>query len=58
MSYRRRGGGPNRGGGRGRGRGGRGRGDGPPQGLSGRDIGMFYRQKSLTKKIEKEKKEV
>ena len=62
--YKKRGGGPNRGGGRGgRGRGGRGggrggRGGGPPQGLSGREIGMFYRQKSQAKKEEKEKNEV
>lgn len=59
--YKKRGGGPNRGGGRGRGRGGRGgrgRGGGPPSGLSGRDIGMFYRNKSLAKKQEKEKNEV
>lgn len=60
--YKKRGGGPNRGGGRGRGRGvrgGRGRGGGgPPPGLSGRDIGMFYRNKSMAKKQEREKNEV
>ena len=62
MSYnpcRKRGGGPNRGGGRGRGRGrgGRGRG-GPPPGLSGKDIGMYYKKKSQEKKEEREKNEV
>lgn len=58
--YRKRGGGPNRGGGRGRGRGrgGRGGGGDRPQGLSGKDIGMYYRNKSLAKKEEKEKNEV
>ena len=58
-SYRKRGGGPNRGGGRGgRGRGRGGRGGGPPPGLSGKAIGMYYRQKGLAKKEEKEKNEV
>ena len=66
MSYnpqRKRGGGPNRGGGRGRGRG-RGRGGGgrggggPPPGLSGKAIGMYYRNKSQEKKQEREKNEV
>lgn len=52
---KRGGGGPNRGGG-GRGRG-RGRG-GPPPGLKGREIGMFYAQKSQEKKKEREKNEV
>lgn len=57
-SRKRGGGGPNRGGGRGRGgRGGGGRG-GRPAGLSGRDIGMFYAEKSKEKKKEKEKNEV
>lgn len=59
--YKKRGGGPNRGGGRGRGRGargGRGRGGGPPPGLSGREIGLFYRNKSQAKKQEREKNEV
>lgn len=59
--YKKRGGGPNRGGGRGRGRGmrgGRGRGGGPPPGLTGRDLGMFYRNKSLAQKQEREKNEV
>ncbi len=51
---RKRGGGPTRGGGRGRGRG---RG-GPPPGLKGRDIGMFYAQKSQERKKEQEKNEV
>lgn len=53
MSYRgHRGGrgGPNRGGGRGRGR--------PPPGLSGREIGMYYKQKSQQKTQERERKEV
>ena len=53
MSYRgHRGGrgGPNRGGGRGRGR--------PPPGLSGREIGMFYKQKSQQKRQERERQEV
>ena len=59
-SYKKRGGGPNRGGGRGsgRGRGRGGRGGGPPEGLSGKAIGMYYRQKSLAKKDEREKNEV
>ena len=66
MSYRHRGGagggprtprrggrgGPNRGGGRGRG------GGGPPRGLSGREIGMFYAKKSRAKKEEREKNSV
>ena len=58
--YKKRGGGPNRGGGRGRGRGrgGRGRGSGPPPGLSGKEIGMYYRKKTLAKKDEREKNEV
>ena len=60
--YKKRGRGPNRGGGRGRGGGGgggRGRGGGgPPPGLSGKDIGMYYRNKSMAKKKEKEKNEV
>ena len=45
------GGGPNRGGGRGRGRG------GPPPGLTGREIGMWYAQKSKHHKKEQEKNE-
>ena len=60
MSYRGRGrGGPNRGGGRGgpnRG-GGRG-GGGRPPGLKGKDIGMYYRQQSLQKKQEHERRNV
>ena len=64
MSYRHRGGagrgfgqprgsrGPNRRGGRGRG------GGGPPPGLSGREIGMFYARKSKQNKVEREKKSV
>ncbi|CAI8047009.1 ATP-dependent DNA/RNA helicase DHX36 [Geodia barretti] len=65
MSYnpqRKRGGGPNRGGGRGRGRG-RGRGGGgrggggPPSGLSGKAIGMYYKNKGQEKKQEREKNE-
>ena len=56
--YRKRGGGPNRGGGRGRGRERGGRGGGPPQGLSGKDIGMYYKRKGLAKKEEQEKNEV
>lgn len=47
-------GGPNRQG-RGRGRGQRG---GPPPGLSGREIGEYYKQLSQAKKQEREKKEV
>ena len=46
-------GGPNRrAGGRGRGRG------GPPPGLSGREIGMYYKNISQANKKEREKKEV
>ena len=54
MSYysRPRGRGPNRGGGRGR------RGRGPPPGLSGKEIGMYYREKGLEKKKLREKYEV
>ena len=58
MSYRgsgggrRWGGGPNRGGGRGRGR------ASHPPGLTGREIGLFYKEKSQAKKREKEKNEV
>lgn len=67
MSYRggmgrRRGGGPNRGGGPyrggGGGRRGRGGGGGPPPGLSGREIGMWYASRSRGRKKEKERKEV
>ena len=54
-------GGPNRGGG-GRGRGGgrqRGRGRGNhPSGLSGREIGLWYKNKSMGAKKDREKKEV
>ena len=51
MSYRGRGrGGPNRGGGRGRG--------GRPPGLRGKEIGMYYRQQSITKKKEQERRDV
>ena len=60
--YKKRGGGPNRGGGRGgrgRGRGGGGRGGGgPPPGLSGKAIGMYYKKKSQQMKQEREKNEV
>lgn len=52
-SYGRRGHGPNTGH-----RGGRGRGRGRPPGLSGRDIGMYYRDLGIKKKKEKEKNEV
>ena len=56
MSYysRPRGRGPNRGGGRGR----RGRGRGPPPGLFGKEIGMYYKEKSQEKKKLREKYEV
>ena len=56
FSYRRgRGRRPGRGGG---GRGSRGGFGGPPRGLSGREIGMYYRTKSLEHKKEREKNEV
>ena len=55
-------GGPNRGGGRGRGRGRggeRGAGEGgPPTGLSGKKIGLFYAARSKAKKKEKDRNEV
>ena len=52
-----------RGRGRGAGRGGGGRGfrggfGGPPRGLSGREIGMYYKNKSLERRKEREKNEV
>ena len=34
------------------------RGRGPPPGLTGKDIGLYYRNKSMAKKKEKEKNEV
>lgn len=49
-------GGPNRGGGRGRG--GNGGQGGPPAGLKGRDIGMFYARRSQQNKTEREKNSV
>ena len=56
FSYRRgRGRRPGRGSG---GRGSRGGFGGPPRGLSGREIGMYYRNKSLEHKKEREKNEV
>ena len=70
MSYRggrgyggRRGRGPNRGGGRGRrgfsGPGGPGDGaGGPPPGLSGRDLGMWYASRSRAQKKKRERNEV
>ena len=58
-SYSGRRGGGGRGGGRGPNRrGGGGRGRGPPPGLSGREIGMYYKERSQAMKKDREKKEV